>query len=86
MTQKKADMLQHSFFSEKSQMNLSNMKDFEYEQAIESLSQIIKNDILNIMNKQKKFSASDINEILNAFLKTMRESFTEVTVILTQTC
>ena len=56
------------------------MKNFKYEQAVESLSQIIKNDILNIMNKQKKFSASDIDEILNAFLKIMRESFTEATV------
>ena len=54
------------------------MKDFEYEQAVESLSQIIKNDILNIINKQKKFNASDINEILNIFLKAMRKSFTEV--------
>ena len=84
--QKKTDMLQHSFFLEKSQTDLNNMKDFEYEQAVKSLSQIIKNDILNIMNKQKKFSASDIDEIPNAFLKTMRESFTEVTAALTQTC
>ena len=59
------------------------MKDFEYEQAVESLSQIIKNDILNIMNKQKKFSASDIDETLNAFFKTMKKSFAEVTVTLT---
>ena len=62
------------------------MKDFEYEQAVESLSQIIKNDILNIMNKQKKFSASDINETLNVFLKAMRESFAEVIAAFTQTC
>ena len=67
-------------------MNLSNMKDFEYEQAVESLSQIIKNDILNIMNKQKKFSASDIDEILNVFFKAMRKSFAEVIVALTQIC
>src|SRR5947207_6904324 len=86
MMQKKADMLQHSFFLKKLQMNLSNMKDFEYEQAVESLSQIIKNDILNIMNKQKKFSASDINETLNVFLKAMRESFAEVIAAFTQTC
>ena len=66
-------------------MNLSNMKNFEYEQAVESLLQIIKNDILNIMNKQKKFSASNIDEILNAFLKIMRESFTEIIMILIQT-
>src|SRR6266480_5286105 len=84
--QKKADMLQHNFFLKKSQTDLSNMNDFEYEQAVESLSQMIKNDILNIMNKQKKFSASDINETLNAFLKTMRKSFTEMTAALTQTC
>ena len=62
------------------------MNDFEYEQAVESLSQMIKNDILNIMNKQKKFSASDIDEILNAFLKIMKKSFTEATAALTQTC
>ena len=59
------------------------MNDFEYEQAVELLSQMIKNDILNIMNKQKKFSASDINEILNAFLKIMKKSFAEVTAALT---
>ena len=59
------------------------MNSFEYEQAVESLSQMIKNDILNIMNKQKKFSASDINETFNAFLKTMRKSFAEVTAALT---
>ena len=62
------------------------MNDFEYEQAVESLSQMIKNDILNIMNKQKKFSASDIDETFNAFFKIMRESFAEVTAALTQTC
>ena len=66
-------------------MNLSNMKDFKYEQAVESLSQIIKNDILNIMNKQKKFSISDINKILNVFFKIMRKSFAEIIVILIQT-
>ena len=86
MMQKKADMLQHSFFLKKSQTDLSNMKDFEYEQAVESLSQIIKNDILNIMNKQKKFSISDINEIFNIFFKIMREFFAKITAILTQTC
>ena len=79
-------MLQHNFFLKKSQTDLSNMNDFEYEQAVELLSQMIKNDILNIMNKQKKFSASDIDEIFNAFLKTMRKSFAKVTVIFTQTC
>ena len=79
-------MLQHNFFLKKSQTNLNNMNSFEYEQAVESLSQMTKNDILNIMNKQKKFSASDIDEIFNAFLKTMRKSFAKVTVIFTQTC
>ena len=79
-------MLQHNFFLKKSQTDLSNMNDFEYEQAVESLSQMIKNDILNIMNKQKKFSASDIDEILNAFFKIMKESFTETTAVFTQTC
>ena len=62
------------------------MNDFEYRQAVESLLQMIKNDILNIMNKQKKFSASDIDEIFNVFLKAMRESFAEVITALTQTC
>ena len=76
-------MLQCNFFSEKSQTDLNDMNDFEYEQAVKSLSQIIKNDILNIMNKQKKFSASDIDEILNAFLKTMKKSFAEATAALT---
>ena len=79
-------MLQHNFFSEKSQTNLSNIKDFEYEQAVELFSQIIKNDILNIMNKQKKFSAFDINEILNVFLKVMKKSFAEIITVFTQTC
>ena len=79
-------MLQHNFFLKKSQTDLSNMNSFEYEQAVESLSQMIKNDILNIMNKQKKFSASDIDEIPNAFLKTMKKSFTEATAALTQIC
>ena len=39
---------------------------------------MIKNNILNIMNKQKKFNASDINEIFNVFFKTIRKSFTEL--------
>ncbi len=47
---------------------------------------MIKNDILNIMNKQKKFSASDINEILNAFLKIIRKLFAEAIAVLTQAC
>ena len=54
------------------------MKDFEYEQAVKSLLQIIKNDILNIMNKQKKFNVSDIDEILNVFFKAMRKSFAKI--------
>ena len=62
------------------------MKNFEYEQAVESLLQIIKNNILNIINKQKKFSASNIDKILNVFLKIIRESFAEIITILTQTC
>ena len=62
------------------------MKDFKYEQAIKSFSQIIKNNILNIMNKQKKFNAFNINEILNIFFKIMRKFFAEIIVIFTQTC
>ena len=67
-------------------MNLNDIKDFEYEQAVESLSQIIKNDILNIMNKQKKFNISNINKTLNVFLKIIRKSFAEIITALTQTC
>ena len=67
-------------------MNLSDMKNFEYEQVVKLFSQIIKNDILNIMNKQKKFSVFNINEILNVFFKAMRESFVEIIAAFTQTC
>ncbi len=59
------------------------MNNFEYEQMIELLSQMIKNDILNIMNKQQKFSVSDIDEILNVFLKIMRKLFAETVTALT---
>ncbi len=62
------------------------MNNFEYEQAVESLSWIIKNNILNIMNKQKKFNVSDIDEILNTFLKIIRELFAEAITVLTQAC
>ena len=62
------------------------MNNFKYEQAVKSLSQMIRNNILNIINKQKKFSASDINKIFNTFLKIMRKSFTEAITVLTQTC
>ena len=62
------------------------MNDFEYEQAVKLLSQMIKNDILNIMNKQQKFNVSDINEILNIFLKTMKESFAKTAAAFTQIC
>ena len=79
-------MLWCSFFSEESQMNLNNMNNFEYRQAVESLLWVIKNDILNIMNKQKKFSTSDIDEILNAFLKIMRKLFAKAITALTQAC
>ena len=82
----KADMLKYSFFSEKSQVDLNNMKKFEYKQTIESLLQIIKNDILNIMNRQQKFNVSDINDILNVFFRIMRKLFAETAAILTQTC
>ena len=79
-------MLQHNFFSKKSQTDLSNMNNFEYRQIIELFLWVIKNDILNIMNKQKKFSIFDINEIFNAFFKTMRKSFAEIIVVFMQTC
>ena len=62
------------------------MKNFEYEQAVKLFLQMIKNDILNIINKQKKFSAFNINEIFNAFLKTMRKSFAEIITTLMQAC
>ena len=66
-------------------MNLNNMKNFEYEQAVKSFSQIIKNNILIIINKQKKFNASDIDKIFNIFFKAMRESFVKIITALTQT-
>ena len=59
------------------------MKDFEYEQAVKLLLQIIKNNILNIMNKQKKFNAFDIDETFNVFLKSIRKSFAETIAVLT---
>ncbi len=62
------------------------MNNFEYEQMIELLFQMTKNNILNIMNKQQKFSVFDINETLNIFLKIIKESFTETAAALTQTC
>ena len=83
MMQKKINMLQHSFFLEKSQTDLNNMKDFEYKQAVELFLQIIKNNILNIINKQKKFSIFNINEIFNVFLKAMKKSFAEIIIALT---
>ena len=49
------------------------------------LSQMIKNNILNIINKQQKFSAFNINETLNVFFKIMRELFTKVVITLIQT-
>ena len=58
------------------------MKKFKYKQTIKSFSQIIKNDILNIMNRQQKFSISDIDNIFNVFLRIMRESFTEAAAAL----
>ena len=57
------------------------MNNFEYKQAVKSFLQMIKNNILNIMNKQKKFSVSDIDEIFNAFFKIMRESSAEAIMI-----
>ena len=62
------------------------MNNFEYEQTVELLLQMTKNNILNIMNKQQKFSISDIDEILNIFLKIMKKLFTETAAALTQTC
>ena len=38
------------------------------------------------MNKQKKFNVSDIDEILNTFLKIIRELFAEAITVLTQAC
>ena len=83
ITQKKTDMLQCSFFLKKLQMNLNNMKNFEYKQAVKSFSQIIKNDILNIMNKQKKFNVFNINEIFNIFFKAMKKLFAEIIITFT---
>ena len=67
-------------------MNLSNMNNFKYRQAVKSLLQMIKNNILNIMNKQKKFSAFDINKIFNIFLKLIKKLFAEVITIFIQVC
>ena len=60
-------MLCCSFFLKELQTDLNDMKSFKYEQVVELFLQIIKNDILNIINKQKKFSAFNINENFNAF-------------------
>ena len=85
-TQEKADMLRRSFFPEEPQADLSDMDDFEYGQAVEPLPQVTKNDILNIMDKQQKFSAPGIDGTPNAFLKTMGEPFAEAAAALTQAC
>ena len=66
-------------------MDLNNMNNFKYKQAMKPLSQMIKNNILNIINKQQKFSAFNINETLNVFFKIMRELFTKVVITLIQT-
>ena len=79
--QKKANMLHHNFFLKKSQTDLNDMKNFEYEQAVNLFSQIIKNNILNIMNKQKKFNAFNINKNFNVFFKIMRKLFVKIIMI-----
>ena len=79
-------MLRRSFFPEEPQADLSDMDDFEYGQAVEPLPQVTKNDILNIMDKQQKFSAPGIDGTPNAFLKTMEEPFAEAAAALTQAC
>ena len=61
------------------------MKNFKYEQTVKLFLQIIKNDILNIMNKQKKFNAFNINKILNVFFKTIKKSFAKIITIFIQT-
>ncbi len=58
------------------------MNNFEYEQTVELLLQMTKNNILNIMNKQQKFSASDIDKTLNIFLKIMRKLFAKTVTAL----
>src|SRR5436190_4314811 len=85
-TQEKADMLRRSFFPEEPQADLSDMNGFEYGQATEPLPQVTKDDILNIMDKQKKFSAPGLDGTPNAFLKAMGEPFAEATAALTQAC
>ena len=47
------------------------------------LLQIIKNDILNIMNKQQKFNTFNIDETSNIFFKIMGELFVKAAVALT---
>ena len=62
------------------------MEGFEYRQAVESLPQVTKNDILNIMDKQQKFSAPGMDGTPNAFLRAMGEPFAEAAAALTQAC
>ena len=47
---------------------------------------MIKNNILNIMNKQQKFSVFNIDKTPNIFLKIMGKLFIEAAAALMQAC
>jgi hypothetical protein len=84
--QDKAAMFNKHFFPPEPQADLRDMDLFQYPPAVASLQQITKDDILNIMDRRKPFSAPGIDGIPNAFLKALGDPFAQALATLTQAC
>ena len=76
-------MLWKWFFSSELQIDFSNMKNYHYLLKIKSVSKINKTDIFQILSRMCN-TISDINSILNSFLKIMSTLFTKTIIIFTQ--
>ena len=81
--QKNESMWEANTVEEKTETDLSNIEDFQYLQSVKQLSQIISEIMSDMMSKWLLYSASEVNEISNAFLKTMSESFVKTATAFT---
>ena len=84
--EEKANQLRAQFFPEETETDLSDIEGFQYPQSVEQLPQVTPEMMSDVMSKQLLYSASEMNDISNVFLKTMNESLIKTAAAFIQIC
>ena len=82
----KAELLRVQFFSEEANADLSNIESYQYLQSVKQLLQITPEIVNTVISQRLVFSAPEINNIPNIFLKIIKRSFEQAAAALIQAC